>query len=66
MKGDLDEVILRNEEFGGLFFNQADGTMAFIDKDGFDTLMKFVGRKPLSPEQQDFVAALLGNPDFYC
>lgn len=57
------QLILRNEEFGGVYFNQLSGRMAMIDREGFSTLLKYLKKGHLSDKEKMF-STLFFKPDF--
>jgi radical SAM protein with 4Fe4S-binding SPASM domain len=48
------KIILRNESFGGVYFNQANGRMVMVDAQGFNTLLKTLGKKRLNEKEKKF------------
>ena len=50
----MNQIILRNEPFGGVYFNQANGRMVMIDTSGFLTLLKSLKKEDLSEQEQNF------------
>ncbi|MFX0077358.1 MAG: radical SAM protein [Candidatus Hermodarchaeota archaeon] len=48
-----NSVILRNEPFGGIYFNQLNGKMAMVDHEGFMALLNFKSDS-LSTKQKQF------------
>ncbi len=51
----LNQTILRNEPFGGVYFNQATGRTAMVDQEGFVTLLKYLKKGELSERESNFV-----------
>ncbi len=51
---DITHIILRNEPFGGVYFNQATGRMVMVDTDGFLTLLRFLKKDKLSKKEEKF------------
>lgn len=49
-----NKIILRNEVFGGVYFNQANGRMVFIDREGFFTLIKYLQKKSINEKEKKF------------
>lgn len=49
-----NKIILRNEVFGGVYFNQANGRMVFVDREGFFTLIKYLQKKSLNEKEKKF------------
>lgn len=56
-------IILRNEPFGGVYFNQANGRMVMVDSSGFLTLLKSLKKEDLSEQEQKFCNFFF-NPKF--
>ena len=54
MVNNITQIILRNESFGGVYFNQATGRMAMVDTDGFLTLLKFIKKEEITPKEEIF------------
>ena len=40
----INSLILRNEPFGGVYFDQSSGRMVMVDHEGFLTLIKYLKR----------------------
>jgi len=55
-------IILRNEPFGGIYFNQKNGKMAMIDNDGFNSILEYLSEENLTHSQKKFVN-LFFEPD---
>ncbi len=49
-----NKIILRNESFGGIYFNQTIGRTVMIDPDGFLVLLNHLQKRPLSDSQEKF------------
>lgn len=50
----IASIIIRNESFGGVFFNQKNGKTIMMDQDGLLTLIKFLEKKPLNHKEKKF------------
>lgn len=50
----MNQIILRNEPFGGVYFNQANGRMVMVDTSGFLTLLKSLKKEVLNVQEQKF------------
>lgn len=61
-KIDINRILVRNESFGGILFNQQTGTTIMIDSEGFKTLVKAVYKKSLSKEETTFLRNLIPDP----
>ena len=49
-----NKLILRNEDFGGVYFNQLTGRMVMVDREGFLTLLKYLKKENLNGEEELF------------
>lgn len=49
-----NKIILRNEVFGGVYFNQENGRMVMIDSHGFLTLLKSLKKDPINKQEKKF------------
>lgn len=59
----IAQIILRNESFGGVYFNQANGRMVMVDTQGFLTLLKYLKKEGLNQKEQKFCDFFF-NPQF--
>jgi len=48
------KIILRNEAFGGVYFNQGNGRMVMVDANGFLTLIKYLKKERLTDKEKKF------------
>ena len=48
-----NKIILRNEAFGGVYFNQENGRMVMVDREGFLTLIKYLQKKILNEKEKN-------------
>lgn len=55
------KILLRNENFGGILFNQKDGTLSMLDNEGYQTILKMVLKKTLSESEKKFLSIVLPN-----
>lgn len=53
-------IILRNEPFGGIYFNQKNGRMVMVDQEGFFTLLRYLNHQKLS-SREDFFSHFFFN-----
>ncbi len=51
---DIRQIILRNEPFGGVYFNQESGRMVMVDSHGFITLLKSLKKESLNGQEKKF------------
>lgn len=47
-------IILRNEPFGGVYFNQINGRMVMVDFEGFFTFIKYLRKSFLNGKEKEF------------
>lgn len=57
----IDSVILRNEPFGGVYFNQRNGRMMMVDGTGFMVLLKHLTNEILNKNEKMFVEFFFYN-----
>ena len=50
----MNQIVLRNESFGGVYFNQENGRMVMVDSHGFLTLLKSLKKVPLNKQEKKF------------
>lgn len=48
-------IVLRNEPFGGVYFNQLNGRIVIVDGEGFATMIKYLHGKSLTDRQKKFL-----------
>ena len=48
-------IVLRNEPFGGIYFNQKNGKMALVDREGFNCILKYLSNENLTYSQNAFI-----------
>ena len=49
------KLILRNEAFGGVYFNQVNGRTVMVDQEAFLTFLKYLEKLNLNPKERKFV-----------
>jgi len=50
-----NRIVLRNERFGGIYFDQLNGRTVMVDHSGFNTLLKKIGKRPLNDKEKRFI-----------
>ncbi len=50
----LNSIILRNEPFGGVYFNQQNGRTIMMDQEGFISLLKHLKKEPVTQKEEKF------------
>ncbi|MBD3211610.1 MAG: radical SAM protein [Candidatus Lokiarchaeota archaeon] len=57
-----NQIIARNEAFGGIIFNQKNGSTLMLDKEGFKLVVKAAYKKELTNEEKSFLHRVIPNP----